>query len=181
MAKKLKAGVLIISDRAFIGDRKDECGPCLSRWINRCGWVLEARTIVQDSVRDIEDVLKEWSDNLHLDLVVTSGGTGIGPKDVTPDATVNIVDKEIPGVCEELRRTGIRYTPYALLSRQATGVRGKTLIINLPGNPKSLTESFPVLEAVVLHAIEMIRGGGHHLKQKVTGSHGKLTVKASKK
>lgn len=164
--KRIQVGVLTISDSCAKGKRKDAGGPIIAKWVRKMGWVVKHRSVTPDKLTGIIYQLCNWSDEDCLDLIFTTGGTGIGPRDVTPEATWAVLEKEIPGICEGLRREGYKHTPFAVLSRAASGMRGKTLIINLPGSPGSLTESFPLLETIIPHSLEMIAGAGHNHKKK---------------
>ncbi len=166
--KRIRVGILTVSDSCADGKRKDAGGPVIAKWVRKMGWVVKCRNVSPDKMIRITYHLSEWSDEDRLDLVITTGGTGVGPRDVTPEATRAVLEREIPGVCEALRKEGLKYTPLAVLSRAAAGVRGKTLIINLPGNPASLGESFPLLETIIPHSLRMIAGEGHNDKKEGT-------------
>ncbi len=164
--KRIRVGILTVSDSCADGKRKDAGGPAIAKWARKMGWVVERRSVVSDKLITIAYYLCDWSDEHRLDLILTTGGTGVGPRDVTPEATQAILEKKIPGICETLRKEGSKHTPFAVLSRAAAGARGKTLIINLPGNPKSFNESFLILEAIIPHSLRMIAGAGHNHEKK---------------
>ena len=166
--KRIRVGILTVSDSCADGKRKDAGGPAIVKWVRKMGWVVERRSVSPDTLIRITYHLFNWSDEEHLDLILTTGGTGVGPRDVTPEATQAILEKKIPGICEALRKEGSKHTPFAVLSRAAAGVRGKTLIINLPGNPASLNESFPLLATIIPHSLRMIAGAGHNDKKEGT-------------
>lgn len=159
--KQVVTGILTISDRCAKGVRKDEGGPCLKRLALQQGWKVAKYEIVPDDLETIAKTLKSWCRQNGLNVILTTGGTGVGPRDVTPEATAQILEKELPGISEQLRREGTKHTPFAILSRAKAGVRKNTLIINLPGNPKSLEESFPILEQVIPHTLKMMAGENH--------------------
>ncbi len=150
-------GILTASDKGSKGDRQDESGPTIQRCLDGMGiqWVKYA--IVPDEKQAIMDTLQEWTD-AGLDLIFTTGGTGLSPRDVTPDATVAMADRLVPGISEAIRAEGMKKTPMAMLSRAVAAVRRRTLIINLPGSPRAVTESLEVIRPALLHAIETLRG-----------------------
>jgi molybdenum cofactor synthesis domain-containing protein len=122
------------------------------------GFLVEKTGIVPDDVDQIGETLQEWVDNENLSLILTSGGTGLSPRDVTPQATLKILDYEIPGIAEAMRAAGLQITPHAMLSRAVSGVRGTCLIINLPGSPKAVRENLTVVLPAFVHALEKIAG-----------------------
>lgn len=157
----IAAAVLTASDRSARGERPDAGGPALRAAVERRGWsVVEAR-VVADEQPLIETVLKEWCDGGSVRLVLTTGGTGLSPRDVTPEATRAVLDKELPGFGELMRRRGLETTPAAVLSRALAGSRGRALIVNLPGSPKGAVESFEAVADLIPHALAMLTGGDH--------------------
>ena len=156
-----KAGVLIISDKGSRGERVDECGPLLK---DLTANIAEVRVyeIIPDEKEMIASKLKEWADKLRLDLVITSGGTGLSPRDVTPEATRLVIEKEIPGLAEAMRVQTAAKTPFAVLSRAIAGSRGNCLIINLPGSPGGVRECLDVIISVIPHAIDILQGKTFH-------------------
>jgi molybdopterin adenylyltransferase len=152
----MKVGVLTISDRSARGERADEGGPLVDRIVTAAGNEVVARAVVPDERADIEVILKEWSDGGAIDLILTTGGTGLGARDVTPEATRAVIDKEAPGIAEAMRAAGAVHTPMAALSRQVAGARGTTLIVNLPGSPKAIQEGLDAVIAILSHAVEML-------------------------
>ncbi len=154
----MKAGVLSISDRGARGEREDLSGKILQERLRSAGFEVSCYRVIPDSYEEILALLVDWSDREGLDLILTTGGTGLSPRDVTPEATRAAVEKEIPGLAEVLRFHGSKYTPMAVLSRGIAGIRGRTLIINLPGSPRAVEEAWEVLSPVLKHAIEKIQG-----------------------
>jgi molybdenum cofactor biosynthesis protein MoaC len=165
--KPLKGGVLVISDSTFKGERKDKSGEIIKNRLKAYPISLQEFKILPDEKEVIAQEVKRLSDKEGLDIILTTGGTGLGPKDVTPEATLEVLDRTVPGITEAMRSFGQRRTPYAMLSRNMAGVRGKTLIINLPGSSRGVEESMSVLFPGILHSMRMIWGGGHNsLKKK---------------
>jgi len=150
-------GILIISDRSFSGERPDATTSLLAKKIASSGWLVTKTAIVPDETDLISETLIDWSDNQKLDIILTSGGTGFAPRDVTPEATRRILEKEAPGLMEAVRANGLLKTPHAMLSRAVAGIRRSSLIINLPGSPDGALESFEVIIPVLPHAIELIK------------------------
>ena len=157
----ITVGILTVSDRSARGLRTDASGPALRILIEQKGWRVAACALVPDELRDIQRVLLEWCDQKRLSLVLTTGGTGISPRDVTPEATRGLLDKELPGICEIMRREGAKQTPMAVLSRAAAGVRAQSLVINLPGNLQGAEESLKSIWGIIPHAIAITRGEDH--------------------
>ena len=154
----MRVGILTISDRSSRGERPDTSGPAIAEYLrSRLTWDAAATAVVPDELPAICETLIDWSDRLHLDVVLTTGGTGFSPRDVTPEATRAAVEREAPGIPEALRAASLRITPHAMLSRAAAGIRGRTLIVNLPGNPKAIRENLDVLLPVLPHAIELLQ------------------------
>ncbi len=160
--KPLKTGVLVISDSTFKGERKDKSGEIIRNRLKEYPIVIEEFKILPDDKETISKEIIRLSDKQKLDIIITTGGTGLGPKDVTPEATKEVLDRIVPGITEVMRSFGQKRTPYAMLSRNVAGVRGKTLIINLPGSSRGAEESMNSLFPGVLHSMKMIRGGGHN-------------------
>ncbi|HAH07322.1 MAG TPA: molybdenum cofactor biosynthesis protein [Elusimicrobia bacterium] len=162
MKEALRVGVLTVSDRSARGEREDESGPALGRLIQRLGWAAVVSAVVPDDRRKIAALLRRWcAPSAGLDLVLTTGGTGLGPRDVTPEATLAVVDKAAPGLSELMRARGLRKTPFAALSRGVCGSLRRTLVVNLPGSPRGARESLEAVAEVLPHAVKMLRGGGH--------------------
>lgn len=158
----MKAAVLTVSDRAASGVYQDESGPAAAEILRTNLQVEDILTaIVPDDREEIERALLQWIEVEGVRLVLTSGGTGISPRDVTPQATLNILDYEVPGLAEVMRAASLAKTPMAALSRAVAGVRGRTLIINLPGSPKAVKECLEAILPVLPHSFSQLEGGGH--------------------
>ncbi len=153
-----RAVVITVSDRGSRGERVDGSGPAVEEMLRQMGIEVVGRRIIPDDRELILRTLQELSDRGEADLIVTTGGTGVGPRDVTPEATIEAIDREIPGMAEAMRRHSALLTPHAMISRAVVGIRGRTLIINLPGSPKGATENLSVLLPAIAHAIEKIKG-----------------------
>jgi len=153
----MRIAVLTISDACSKGERKDTSGDSIVAWVTTQKMKLAARELVADETVDIVRTLIEWCDHDVADLILTTGGTGLAPRDVTPEATRAAIEREAPGIAEELRRRGTATTKYAVLSRGLAGVRNKTLIVNLPGSPKGVEDGLKVLGEIVEHAVRLIR------------------------
>lgn len=151
-------GILTISDRGWRGEREDKSGEAIKDMLT----ALDARMVKYDIVPDEKEVisgrLREWADELGIDLIVTTGGTGLSPRDVTPEATLAVVERIVPGFAEAMRGESLKKTPMGMLSRAVAGIRGRTLIINLPGSPKAVRECLEVILPVLPHAIEVLKG-----------------------
>ena len=155
----IRVGVLTVSDRSARGERADLGGPAVADAVRARlpDAQLVERAIVPDERAQIAAKLSGWADDLHLDLVLTTGGTGCAPRDVTPEATRAVIERETPGLAEAMRAASLRSTPHAMLSRGVAGIRGRTLIVNLPGSPKGARENFETIAPVLPHAIELLR------------------------
>jgi len=158
----LRVGILTVSDRSARGEREDLGGPALAGAVRTRGWEVSRRAVLPDERPAIAAWLTESSGgDAPLDLLLTTGGTGLGPRDVTPEATRDVLERELPGLAERMRREGERSTPRAALSRGVCGSLGATLVVNLPGSPKGALESLDSVAELLEHASEMLRGGGH--------------------
>lgn len=151
----------MVSDRSWRGQRADESGKVACECIGQLGIKVTKYAIVPDEVEIISSTLKQWVDVEGLDLIVTSGGTGLAARDVTPEATLAVLDKTVPGLVEAMRIETAKRKPEALLSRAVAGSRGKCLIVNLPGSPTAVRECFEVIMPVIPHALEILAGKGH--------------------
>jgi molybdopterin adenylyltransferase len=154
----VKAAVLTVSDGVSAGERDDASGDLLAGLLAAEGYDVERR-IVPDDREAIADAIVELAEDAPL--VLTTGGTGLGPRDVTPEATQAIADKMIPGFAEEMRRKGLEKTPRAILSRSSAAIRGTTLILNFPGSPKGAVESLDAIAPLIVHSIQIIHGARH--------------------
>ncbi len=156
----IRAAVVTLSDRSFRKERPDASGPAVAEMLRSLPAEIVQQVVIPDEIPFIRRALLHLCDALGLDLVVTTGGTGVDPRDVTPDATREILDREIPGMAEAMRADSQKRVPTAMLSRAAVGIRGKTLIVNLPGSPGGARENLAVLLPVLPHAIGKICGEG---------------------
>ncbi len=154
----MKAGILTLSDKGAKGERKDLSGPALRTWLEQKGVQTSLYDMIPDEEHLISSKLIEWADTSELDVILTTGGTGVSPRDVTPDATIKILDRIIPGFGEVMRMKSLAKTPAAALSRAVAGIRGKTLIINLPGSPRGAVENLEAIWDAVPHAVAKIQG-----------------------
>ena len=155
----MKVGVLTVSDRRARGEGEDEGGPLVEKMVTDAGGEIVARDVVADERDHIEARLRGWSNSGDVDVIITTGGTGLGPRDVTPEATKAVIEREAPGITELMRAAGLKHTPLAALSRQVAGQRNRTLIVNLPGSPKAIAEGLEAVLPVLEHAVEMMHGG----------------------
>jgi len=151
-------GVLTVSDKGARGERADASGEYLKKMLTDAGFCCLAHAIIPDEKEIISRVLIEWTDELGIDLIVTCGGTGLSPRDVTPEATMAVIDRYIPGIGEIMRQASFKQTPFAMLSRGVAGIRGKSLIINLPGSLAAARENIAVVLAALSHALAKIKG-----------------------
>lgn len=157
----LRAAVLVISDSTYAGEREDKSGKIIQQFLANQPVTVEVYEILPDEKEQIRDRLIKLVDHEKIDLIFTTGGTGAGPRDVTPEATREVLHKEFPGIAETIRKHGKDRTPYAMLSREVSGVRNNSLIVNLPGSSKGALESMQALFPGLLHAFPMMKGFGH--------------------
>ena len=158
MDKVFKAGILTVSDKGSRGERKDDSGEAAAGILEKEGFRLSKKKIVPDDIRQIADTLIEWVDNDRLSLIVTSGGTGLSPTDVTPQAMEEVIDYKVPGIAEAMRASSLKKTEHAMLSRAIAGVRGSCLIINLPGSPNGVKENLSVVLPALKHGLSKLAG-----------------------
>lgn len=155
---KFTFGVITVSDKGSRGERVDESGAVAIELLESIGGVVKKYIIVPDEKEEIKDAIIEMTDNLKVDFVVTSGGTGFSPRDVTPEATLEVIERIVPGIPEAMRAESLKVTPKAMLSRATAGIRKKSLIVNLPGSPKGVRECLEIIMPVLKHGIEILRG-----------------------
>jgi molybdopterin adenylyltransferase len=153
----IRFGILTLSDRSSRGERADSSGPALKNLIQAEGWSVVKQALLPDEESAIREILATWADGGELDVILTTGGTGFSPRDVTPEATRSIIQREAPGLAEAMRAASLKVTPHAMLSRIVTGIRKKTLIINLPGSPKGAVENLQVVIPVLPHAVQLLQ------------------------
>ncbi len=153
----IRFGILIISDRSSKGIREDLTGPALQAYLVEKGHSVNYIKIIPDERDQIAQVLSQWADEHLADVVLTSGGTGFSTRDVTPEATLSIIEKSAPGISEAIRMNSLKVTPHAMLSRAVSGIRKQTLIINLPGSPRGACESLEFILPVLPHAVELMQ------------------------
>ncbi len=153
----IRFGILTLSDRSARGERADASGPALAHLIQAENWSVVKQALLPDEESAIRDILIKWADSGELDVILTTGGTGFAPRDVTPEATRAVIEREAPGLAEAMRAASLKITPHAMLSRVVTGIRKKTLIVNLPGSPKGAVENLQTILPVLPHAIQLLR------------------------
>ena len=158
----VKVGLLTVSDLGSQGKREDTAGMRLKEMVEAAGWTVSCQEIVPDEKEIISARLREWADSIAVHLVLTTGGTGFSERDVTPEATTEVLDKETPGISEAIRLSGLQKTPHAMLSRGVSGIRQQTLIVNLPGSEKGARESLEAIISALPHAIDVILGNPGH-------------------
>ena len=170
---EIRFAILTISDRSSRGERTDTSGPALARLVVENGWQVTQQAVVPDDFNLIRETLSAWADqgeagSSEVDVILTTGGTGFSPRDVTPEATRAVIERPAPGLAEAMRAASLQITPHAMLSRAIAGIRRQTLIVNLPGSPKAAVENLGVILPVLPHAVLMIRNNpdyeaGHHI------------------
>jgi len=153
----LRFGILTASDRSARGERPDLSGPALAELIASQGWEVLCQAVLPDDLIALRETLIAWAERGDLDIILTTGGTGFSPRDVTPEATLAVVDRLAPGLAEAMRAASLQVTPHAMLSRAVAGIRGQVLMINLPGSPKAAVENLQVVLPVLTHAVELLR------------------------
>jgi molybdopterin adenylyltransferase len=153
----IRVGILTLSDRSSHGERADSSGPALASLVQARGWSVARQEILPDDEPTIRDTLIDWTDSGEMDVLLTTGGTGFSPRDVTPEATRAVIERDAPGLAEAMRAASLAITPHAMLSRIVAGIRKRTLIINLPGSPKGAVENLETVLPVLPHAIQLLR------------------------
>lgn len=168
-SSRMNIGILTISDRSARGERTNASGPLIIEFVTgRLSAAIARQAVIPDEFDLIRDTLTAWADQDDLDVILTTGGTGFAPRDVTPEATRAVLHREAPGLAEAMRAASLAVTPHAMLSRAVAGIRGRTLIINLPGSPKAVRENLAVIASVLPHAVQLLRDApsaeaGHRL------------------
>ena len=158
----IQAVVITVSDACSRGEREDSSGAALTQLLTELGATIVERRILSDDLDPLAQTLKEFADRSDVNLIVTTGGTGLGPRDNTPEATQSVIEREAPGIAEAIRAESLKATRMAMLSRGVCGVRSGTLIINLPGSPKAVKETFAVIAPVLSHALDLLAGHTAH-------------------
>ena len=158
----ISAAIVTVSDSAVAGTREDRSGPKLRERVQALGWSIVAQEIVADEADQISALLLRLADSANASVILTTGGTGVALRDVTPEATRAVIEREIPGLSEVMRNEGLKKTPFAALSRGLAGTRGKSLIVNLPGSPKGAVESFDAVAKLIPHIVDLLEGRTGH-------------------
>jgi molybdenum cofactor synthesis domain-containing protein len=154
----IRTAIITLSDKGSIGERVDESGPVIREMLSGTGAVIDHYEVLPDDAAQLIGVLTRLAESGTIDLILTTGGTGVAPRDVTPEATRAVIDRELPGIAEAMRAESLKKTPHAMISRAIAGIRKKTLIVNLPGSPKAVRENLAVILPALPHAIEKIKG-----------------------
>jgi molybdopterin adenylyltransferase len=161
MSTQIHAVIITASDACSVGEREDASGEVLVQLLTEIGAEIVAKEIVNDDLDPLAEMMRSYADRSDVNLIVTTGGTGFGPRDNTPEATLRVIEREAPGLAEAMRMETLKDTPMAMISRGVCGIRSGTLIVNLPGSPKAVRESFAVIKPVLSHAIALLAGRSH--------------------
>ncbi len=153
---KLRLGILIVSDRAASGERPDLTGPAIQQVVAEQGWQIMRQEVLPDELPLLRQVLLAWADSKEIDIILTAGGTGFSPRDVTPEATLAVIQRQAFGLAEAMRAASLALTPHAMLSRAVAGIRNQAIIINLPGSPTAAVENLRVVIPVLAHAVQLV-------------------------
>jgi len=162
MTVAIRAVIITVSDACARGERRDESGETLVQLLSEMGAEIACSTILADDIEPLSAALSSFADRQDINLITTTGGTGLGPRDNTPEATLKVIEREAPGLAEAMRMETLKHTPMAMISRGVCGVRSGTLIVNLPGSPKAVRESFAVIKPVLNHAMALLAGQTRH-------------------
>jgi molybdopterin adenylyltransferase len=157
----MRVKIVIVSDTVSAGSRQDLTGPALRERCEKLRWAAGELSVVADDEHWLARLLTDFADSGEFDLILTAGGTGIGPRDVTPEGTAEILEKQLPGISERMRAEGTKHNPRAVLSRAVAGVRGETLVVNLPGSPRGAVESLDAIADILQHAVDVLHGARH--------------------
>lgn len=153
----LRVGILTVSDRSAKGERPDASGPALAERVRAEGWQVSCQAIVPDDLPELSHILAQWADSGDCDVILTTGGTGFSPRDITPEATQAVITRAAPGLAEAMRQSSLRVTPHAMLSRAVAGIRSRAILINLPGSPRGALENLAVVLPVLPHAVQLLQ------------------------
>jgi len=162
MPNRIRAVIITVSDACSAGERQDESGAALTELLSELGAEIVAKEIVNDDLDPLAQKMRAYADLKHVNLIVTTGGTGFGPRDNTPEATLQVIERQAPGLAEAMRTETLKNTPMAMISRGVSGIRSGALIVNLPGSPKAVRESFAVIKPVLSHVVDLLAGQTQH-------------------
>ena len=161
MAIRIQAVAITVSDACSAGEREDQSGAALVELLTELGAQIVAKGLLNDDLEPLADTMRSFAERSDVNLIVTTGGTGFGPRDNTPEATLRVIEREAPGLAEAMRMQTLQNTPMAMISRGVCGIRSGTLIVNLPGSPRGVRESFEIIKPVLSHAIALLEGKSH--------------------